>query len=128
MKTNSNSRLFYIDNLRIFLISLVVLHHLAITYGAPGGWYYNESQAEFPLIIPMSMFVASNQAFFMGMFFFISALFVVPSLLRKGTNKYVTDRLIRLAIPLVVFYFLLSPLAVYIMVRFIQHENVERRK
>jgi len=124
MKTNSHSRLFYIDNLRIFLISLVVLHHLAITYGAPGGWYYNESQAEFPLIIPMSMFVASNQAFFMGMFFFISALFVVPSLLRKGTKKYVTDRLIRLAIPLVVFYFLLSPLAVYILVRFIQHENI----
>ncbi len=119
----SGSRLYYIDNLRIFLISLVVLHHLAITYGAPGEWYYNESEAGFPLVIPMAMFVASNQAFFMGMFFFISALFLVPSLLRKGTKKYLADRLIRLGIPLVVFYFLLSPLAVYVLMRFIRHEN-----
>jgi len=32
------NRLYFIDNLRIFLISLVVLHHLSITYGAPGDW------------------------------------------------------------------------------------------
>lgn len=114
-----NSRLFYIDNLRTFLISLVVLHHLIITYGAPGGWYYNESQAEFPTIIPMAMFVASNQAFFMGMFFFISAFFVLPSLTRKGTNIFIKDRIIRLGIPLIVFYFLLSPLAVFVREKFI---------
>ncbi len=32
----TKNRLFYVDNLRIFLIALVVLHHLIITYGAPG--------------------------------------------------------------------------------------------
>ena len=74
MKPNisPSTRLFDIDNLRIFLISLVVLHHFAITYGAPGSWYYNESEAGMPEAIPLSMFVATNQAFFMGMFFFIS--------------------------------------------------------
>ncbi|MDB4582005.1 acyltransferase [Draconibacterium sp.] len=113
------SRLFYIDNLRIFLISLVVLHHLSITYGAPGGWFYNESQAEFPTIIPMAMFVASNQAFFMGMFFFISAFFILPSLNRKGTKTFVLDRLMRLGIPLLFFYFLLHPLTIYIRNKFI---------
>lgn len=117
-------RLFYIDNLRIFLISLVVLHHLSITYGAPGGWYYNESHAEFPTIIPMSMFVATNQAFFMGMFFFISAFFILPSLNRKGNKTFIKERLIRLGIPLVVFYFLLSPFAVFISIRFIENENI----
>ena len=116
MKPN---RLFYIDNLRIFLISLVVLHHLAITYGAPGDWYYNETEAGFPEVFFMSMFVATNQSFFMGMFFFISAFFILPSLERKGLKKFVSDRLLRLGIPLLVFYFFLSPLTVFIKDYFI---------
>ncbi len=118
-----SDRLFYIDNLRIFLISLVVLHHLAITYGAPGGWYYNESQASFPEILPLSMFVASNQAFFMGFFFFISAYFIIPSLERKGVVKFATDRLLRLGIPLLLFYFLLNPLTVWLHHHFVQHKT-----
>ena len=125
MKTSSlkDSRLFYIDNLRIFLICLVVLLHLNITYGAPGSWFYNESQAGFPEIIPMAMFNATNQAFFMGMFFFISAFFILPSIHRKGTGKYLKDRLIRLGIPLLFFYFILCPLTVFIHNRFIKGED-----
>ena len=123
LKTMNQSRVFYINNLRIFLISLVVLHHLAITYGAPGGWFYNESEAGFPEILPMAMFVATNQAFFMGMFFLISAFFIIPSLERKGIRKFITDRLQRLGIPLLVFYFLLNPLTVFIRNRFVRGED-----
>lgn len=115
----STQRLFYIDNLRIFLISLVVLHHLSITYGAPGGWYYNETEAEIPEIIPMSMFVATNQAFFMGMFFFISAFFLLPSLIKKGSSRFISDRLIRLGIPTILFFFILNPFTIYITNHFI---------
>lgn len=117
--TTMASRLYYIDNLRIFLISLVVLHHLLITYGGPGGWYYQESEAGFPLILPMAMFLAANQSFFMGMFFFISAFFIIPSLHRKGISKFMGERMIRLGIPTVVFYFIISPFAVYILDKFI---------
>ena len=39
----SQSRLFFVDNLRVLLIALVFLVHLAITYGSPvGSWYYQE--------------------------------------------------------------------------------------
>ncbi|MCG6189673.1 acyltransferase family protein [Maribellus maritimus] len=124
MKTEQKPRLWYIDNLRIFLISLVVLHHLAITYGAPGDWYYNETQLDFPAIVPMTWFVATNQSFFMGMFFFISALFILPSLNKKGNKKYIKDRLIRLGVPLVVFFFVLSPLTIFTRNRFIRGEDV----
>ena len=79
-------RLYFVDNLRIFLISLVVLHHLSITYGAPGSWYYNESQPEGLLILPLAMFVATNQAFFMGLFFLISAYFTEKSFAGKSTG------------------------------------------
>jgi len=126
MKTsaNNNSRLFYIDNLRIFLISLVVLHHLSITYGAPGSWYYNESQAGSIEALPLSMFVATNQSFFMGMFFFISAFFIVSSLERKGGRKFFSDRFIRLGIPLLVYFFVLSPLTVFIHNRIVEGSDV----
>jgi glucan biosynthesis protein C len=119
----SKSRLFYIDNLRIFLIGLVVLHHFMISYGAPGGWFYIESQAEFPLLIPMAMFVATNQAFFMGMFFFISAFFILPSFVRKGTLTFIKERLIRLGIPLVVYYFIINTLTIFIRNKYILEEN-----
>ncbi|NQU84857.1 MAG: acyltransferase family protein [Mariniphaga sp.] len=124
MKTNSPSRLYYIDNIRIFLIGLVVLHHFGITYGAPGGWYYNESQAGIPEMIPQAMFNATNQAFFMGMFFFISAFFTAASIKRKSTGKFLKDRLVRLGIPLLAFYFLLNPLSIYIRNHFIRGDEV----
>ncbi len=118
------SRLYYIDNLRIFLISLVVLLHFNITYGAPGDWYYNESEAGFPEIILQAMFNITNQAFFMGMFFFISAFFTASSLKRKTTGKFIKERILRLGIPLVFFYFVLNPLTNFINYRFIQNEAV----
>lgn len=123
-KRMAATRLKYIDNLRIFLTILVVLHHLIITYGGPGGWYYHEGDAGFPAIIPMSMFVTANQAFFMGMFFFVSAFFIVPSLERKGIKQFVSDRLIRLALPTLIFYFLISPFTVYLKIRFIEHNDL----
>ena len=33
-------KVFYIDNLKVGLITLVVVQHALITYGVDGGWYY----------------------------------------------------------------------------------------
>ncbi len=119
----SNSRLYYIDNLRIFLIILVVLLHFNITYGAPGDWYYSESNASMPELIFQAMFNITNQSFFMGMFFFISAYFTAGSIRRKSSGKFLKDRLVRLGIPLIVFYFLLNPLTNWINYYFIKDES-----
>ncbi|MBU3927637.1 MAG: acyltransferase [Bacteroidetes bacterium] len=111
-------RIFYIDNLRIFLIALVVLHHLSITYGASGGWYYKEVEGDLFTKLILTMFTASNQSFFMGLFFLISAYFTRISLERKSTGNFIKDRMVRLGIPLIIFYFILSPLTIYLRVRF----------
>jgi len=108
--------LAYLDNLRVFLISLVLLHHLSITYGAPGSWYYNEAELEGLEFLPMLLFVVTNQSFFMGLFFLISGYFTVPSLDRKGSRKFLGDRLRRLGIPLLVFFFILSPVTIYLAI------------
>lgn len=117
-------RLFYVDNLRIFLISLVVLHHLAITYGGPGGWYYVENEPDSFSIFPFTLFLASNQSFFMGMFYMISAYFTAMSLSNKNTGKFISDRLIRLGIPLLIFYFIINPLTIFVLLRFAHGEDI----
>jgi uncharacterized integral membrane protein len=108
-------KIFYIDNLRVILIILVVLHHTFITYGAPGNWYYMQKTTQQAALIPMTMFVAVNQSFFMGFFFFLSAYFILPSLERKGAAQFVKDRLIRLGIPLIFYSLILGPAMNYLI-------------
>jgi surface polysaccharide O-acyltransferase-like enzyme len=108
------AKINYIDHLKVVLTMLVILHHTFIAYGAPGGWYYTQKTSLTGAIIPMTVFVAVNQAFFMGFFFFLSALFVPSSYDKKGPVKFITDRLIRLGIPLMFYSFVLSPFLSFI--------------
>lgn len=109
------NKIYYIDNLRVVLTVLVILHHTVITYGGPGGWYYSEPTSSIGALIPMTLFVATNQAFFMGFFFFLSALFTEPSYHKKGPAKFLADRLKRLGLPLVFYSFLFSPFLSYLV-------------
>jgi peptidoglycan/LPS O-acetylase OafA/YrhL len=105
------SRELYIDRLRSVMTVFVVLHHTAITYGAPGGWYYNElkpSGSASSLLL--TLFVATNQAYFMGFFFLLAGYFTPPSLERKGYARFLGDRFLRLGLPLLAFIFVLGPL------------------
>ncbi len=111
-------KLFYIDNIRIILTILVILHHTFITYGASGGWYYKEPTTHLGALIPMTAFVSVNQSFFMGFFFFLAAFFTYSSFYRKGTRQFVTDRLVRLGIPLIFYTFVFSPFLSFLVYRF----------
>ena len=62
-----------VDNIRVFLTVLVVLHHLMITYAGSGSWYYLEPPQDFAAIAVGSWTLSVNQAFFMGLFLFIGA-------------------------------------------------------
>jgi hypothetical protein len=118
-KAPSKPRLLYIDNLRILLTILVILHHLAIGYGAPGNNIYIETgRISTVSTILMTLFVAINQAFFMGFFFMISSYFAPRSYDRKGPGPYVLDRLKRLGIPLLFYIVVLDPLINFVMARY----------
>ena len=121
------NRIYYIDNLRVFLIVLVVLHHLAITYGGPGGWYYAENEPDTLSSLLLSMFLATNQSFFMGLFFLISAYFTAHAIERKTTGQFIADRLKRLGIPLLVYFFIISPLVVFMVVRWHYNDMISFR-
>ena len=110
--TKPTSRLFYIDHLRASLVSLVVLHHLALVYGAFFPFYYVEPPFTDPLALPvLSVFALFNQAFFMGALFLLAGYFTPGSFDRKGLGSFLKERLLRLGIPLIVFIFVLSPIS-----------------
>jgi glucan biosynthesis protein C len=120
-QTASRSRLIFADNLRTALVILVVLHHLAVIYGANIPFYYVEpAYSEVLALWVLVIFQLLNQAYFMGFFFLLSGYFTPGSFERKGVRAFTKDRLIRLGIPLVVFSFVLSPLTFYIGVPHIQ--------
>ncbi|MCX9082568.1 MAG: acyltransferase family protein [Candidatus Methanoperedens sp.] len=115
-KKMSKDRLLFIDNLRILLIVLVILVHLAITYGAPvGDWYYQEVRAGMIESIIYVFFIAVSQSFFMGFFFLISGYFTPGSFDRKGARHFFKDRLLRLGIPLLFYIIFIDPLIVYVL-------------
>jgi hypothetical protein len=118
-KGTAKPRLLYIDNLRILLTILVILHHLAIGYGAPGNNIYVESgKLSMVSTILLTLFVAINQAFFMGFFFMISSYFTPGSYDRKGPGAYVLDRLKRLGIPFVFYIVVIDPLLNFVLARY----------
>lgn len=103
----------YIDRLRTVMTVLVVLHHTAITYGAPGGWFHYELKPSATLTgFLLTLFVSTNQAYFMGFFFLLAGYFTPSSLERKGYARFLGDRLLRLGVPLLAFILLLGPLTV----------------
>jgi hypothetical protein len=113
-KTTTRPRLLYIDNLRILLTILVIMHHFAIGYGGPGDWIYNEQGPMSDISeLLMTLLLAINQAFFMGFFFMISSYFSPGSVDRKGSRAFLIDRLKRLGIPLLFYVFVINPLTTY---------------
>ena len=110
------NRLSYIDNARSFVIFLVVMVHSVVTYSGFGGWYVIENKPDSLDLLSMfvmGLFNSFNQAWFMGIMFFFGGYFAAKSLSRKGAGKFIHDRLLRLALPLAAYVFIINPLVLY---------------
>jgi len=113
-----------LHNLRGFAVAMVVAFHSCIAYLAsqpnvpppfdtpPYRWLAN------PIIdsqrwLGLDLFCAFQYMYLMHLMFFLSGLFLYPSLSRKGPARFAFDRLGRLGLPFVLGVFLLMPLAYY---------------
>ncbi|PBJ09326.1 acyltransferase [Flavobacterium sp. ACN6] len=121
---SSSNKLLYIDNIKVLLTILVVLHHTFIAYSSSDGWYYTEQTSIIAARIPMTLFVSINQSFFMGYFFMLAAYFTGSSYSRKGTSKFIKDRLLRLGVPILFNSFILSPFISYIVYYFAKGHHI----
>ena len=109
-KEHADTRLAFFDPIRVGLTLLVILHLISITYGGSGSWYYKETETPELTRLLLTVFTATNQSFFMGFFFLIAGYLMPQGLARKGTAAYLSNRVIRLGVPILLFGFLLAPL------------------
>jgi peptidoglycan/LPS O-acetylase OafA/YrhL len=113
-----------LNNLRGYAILIVVAFHSCIAYIAsqpaaspsfdapPYDWLAH------PIVDPnrfigFDLFCALQFLYMMQLMFFLSGLFVWPSLRRKGPGQFLLDRFLRLAVPFLIGVYLLIPIAYY---------------
>lgn len=107
----TTNRLYFLDNLRVFLIILVIAHHVGQAYGPTGGWWPIQEAARTPLLGP---FFVVNRSFMMSLFFLIAGYFTVTACDAKGPIVFLKGRLLRLGIPVVIYGLIMIPLQIFV--------------
>jgi len=122
MKIKVN-RYYFLDNLKVALTVLVILHHIMIVYGGEGAFQItSKTQGGEVFNLIMTGGLAINQSYFMGLFFMISAIFSYASLKKKGSSKFIKSKVKRLLIPALLYFVFISPLiSLYID---LMHRNI----
>ena len=100
------SRDVALDRARTFLMLMVLLHHAVIAYT-----YFGHTDPK--SWIGFDMVVLATDSFFMAAFFFLSGLFVWPSLAHKELQVFLRERLFRLGLPFVIGVLTIIPVAYY---------------
>eukprot|EP00505_MAST-04D_sp_SCG-Rhode-Island_P001570 Stramenopile-MAST_4_protein_1570 len=118
-------REYFLDNLKVFLTFLVVLHHTCCAFGTMS-WYYcvgvnKENQVKNTVGLTI---LTLNQSYFMCLFFFISGYFV-PASYKKGRRKFIEGKMKRLGLPLYLFAFVVYPLLMFTMGKYFSTGSAE---
>jgi peptidoglycan/LPS O-acetylase OafA/YrhL len=118
-----------LSNLRAFVILLVVAFHSVLAYlgsqpaspplfDTPPYWWRAIPIIDSERWFGFDLFCAFTYVYMMQLMFFLSGLFVWPSLRRKGAKIFLHDRFLRLGVPFLLGVFLLMPVALYPVYRF----------
>lgn len=111
-RPTQTGRIFAIDNLRAALVALVVVHHVALVYSASAPFYWVEPPVGDPAAsLILALFVLINQAWFMSALFFVAGYFAPDSYDHRGARGFVSGRLVRLGVPLVIGMLVVEPIA-----------------
>ena len=114
-EAKAGARLLFLDNLRVYLTILVIVHHAALAYGGAGSWEIRDPGVDDISPIFLTLFNALNQSYFMTAFFLLAGYFTPRSLESKGPKAFLIDRLIRLGVPLLVYTTLIININGYII-------------
>ena len=109
-------RRVWLDNLKVLLISLIIVIHGVLGYSSLEVWTYTEYREVTlnPVIEAVLFLAAAPFALLMiPLLFLVSGLLTPDSVRRKGPGRFAVDRLVRLGVPFAVFVLLIEPALVY---------------
>jgi glucan biosynthesis protein C len=103
-------RLHFLDNVKTFLTAVVVSFHVNCAFGGCGDhWFLVVGDYSCGFHTFTEVIALINQAYFMSLFFFISAYFTPASYDRKGRTAFLRDKARRLWVPAMVTSFTIVP-------------------
>lgn len=115
MDTSDESpRIHYLDNLRALAMLLGVYLHGALAYAEPSRLIWLATNRQGSIAIDASIWWI--HLFRMGLFFLLSGYFAKLVIQRKGVKSFLWNRGIRIALPFVVFWPLLTATMVILFV------------
>lgn len=123
-KVKPQNRLLYLDNLRIYLIIIVILHHASLAYGGSGAWSVRDPAVDAISPIFLIIFNVISSSYFMSAFFLLAGYFTPRSLERKGSKQFLKDRVIRLVIPIVIYTTIIAAINDYMIGSFVNDANL----
>jgi len=106
----NRNRVYFLDNLRTFLIFLVVLIHTGLIYessGIPAAWWIVDDPATNDLSGIINLVI---DIFVMSAIVFVSGYFAPSSLRRKGAMEFMKSKFKRLIVPWIMAALILLPL------------------
>ncbi len=114
----------YLDNLKVVLIAGVIAVHGLLGYSDLEVWPYTlvrETTMAAPTRV-LTLAVAGPFAIFlMALLFLVAGLLTPQSLQRKGSRRFIRDRLLRLGVPFLFFVAVLWPVLLYALYRPLDH-------
>lgn len=105
------NRQHFLDNLRAFIILLVVILHVSICYMEFVPWWWYVISIDSSLIF--TIFVLLLDVFIMPIMFLLSGYFLLPSLLSRSPKVFINSKKWRLLYPWLIGVILLAPLYAY---------------
>ena len=121
VETWAASRLTYLDNLKVLLIAGIIAIHGLLGYASTVEvWTYTElREVSLAPVTEAVLFVVAAPfgLFLIALLFLVAGLLTPPSLERKGTRRFVLDRLLRLGVPFVVYVLVVQPVLNYALQR-----------
>jgi len=106
----------WLDNLKVALIAAIIAIHAVMSYSSMEVWSYTElRETTLTTVVEAvtAVVVAPFGFFVIAVLFLAAGLLTPPSLERKGTARFVRDRLLHLGVPFVVYVLVVQPTVMY---------------
>lgn len=104
----------YVDNLKVVLVTGVIVGHATLAWTGVGVWVFDEPRVREPLLSILILVAVIGSLFAIPLFFMLAGAFTPGSLERKGPSRFLAERAVRLGLPMLFYILFLSPLVEYV--------------